>query len=377
MMNHYRQQFPIFAHTTYINSCSYGALANRVSQAMQQYLDDRQQHGECWPQWMRMMEQLRENTARLLGCHCGEIALTSSLSAGLNALVSGLEFADRPDKCKVICTDYDFPTSSQIWHAQKTRGAQIVMVELEQSPTPEQDICDRIDHHTAIVSIPYICYRHGRKLDVEKIIRQAHQHHALVILDAYQAAGSCVVDACKLNVDVLLGGYLKYLLGTSGLAFMYVRKNLLDTITPKTSGWFAQHDVHAMRINENQFAKTARKFESGTPDVSAIYACDAGLEIINEVGIGTIAKSIEQLTGLIKKAAHDHGWQLATGNHPHGPLLAIRSTDMHRLVERLREQAIVVSCRDNNIRISPHFYNNTEDIDKLLVGLNKHSALLA
>jgi selenocysteine lyase/cysteine desulfurase len=376
-MDDYRKQFEIFPAMTYINSCSYGALANSVKQAMQQYLDDRGNYGERWQHWVEMLEVLRKDTADLLQANSDEIALTASLSAGLNAFVSGINFTGINTKSKVICTEYDFPTTAHIWHAQKRRGAQIVTVPLEHSETPEQDICDQIDSDTAMVSIPYICYRHGRMLEVEKIISTARKHNALIILDAYQAAGTFDINVRKLDVDVLLGGYLKYLLGTSGMAYMYVRKEVIDQVSPHSSGWFAQEDINAMAIGDNISAESARKYEGGTPDISAIYACIAGLDIIRDMGIGAIEKKIKSLTTQIKQAVIDNDWQLATGNRAHGPMLAIRSKDMYQLVDKLREENIVVSCRDDNIRISPHFYNNSEDIDKLVAGLKKYENLLA
>lgn len=373
-MNELRQQFPIFNNKIYINSCSYGALANPVQAAMQQYLDDRIEYGERWQHWTELQETLRDSTAKLLNASRDEIALTASLSAGLNAFVSSLDFSG--GRNTVLCTEYDFPTTAQIWHAQKKRGANIVSVALDDADEPEEEICRRINEQTLVVALPYVCYRHGRKLRLEKIVARAHEHGALLVLDAYQAAGTLPIDAAKLDVDVLLGGYLKYLLGTSGMGFMYVRATLARQLVPTSSGWFAQQDINAMAIEDNVPAASARRFEAGTPDISTIYACLAGLQIIHDVGLAAIEQQISTLTTRIKAASEANNWMLATGNHPHGPMLAIKSTDMYRLVAELREEGVIISCRDGNIRISPHFYNNTDDITKLISCLEKRPQLL-
>ncbi len=373
-MNELRQQFPIFNSKTYINSCSYGALATSVQAAMQRYLDDRIEYGERWQHWMELQETLRDSTAKLLGANRDEIALTASLSAGLNAFVSSLDFST--GRNTVLCTEYDFPTTAQIWHAQKKRGANIVSVPLDDTDQPEAEICRRINEQTLVVAVPYVCYRHGRKLRLQKIVASAHQHGALLVLDAYQAAGTLPLDVARLDVDVLLGGYLKYLLGSSGMGFMYVRAALTQRLVPTTSGWFAQQDINAMAIEDNVPAMSARRFEAGTPDISAIYACTAGLQIIHDVGLIAIEKQIKTLTTQIKTAATTNGWQLATGDHAHGPMLAIKSTAMYRLVAELRKEGVIISCRDGNIRISPHFYNNDEDIAKLLRCLEQRPQLL-
>lgn len=373
-MNELRQHFPIFNSKTYINSCSYGALATSVQAAMQRYLDDRHEFGERWQYWTELQETLRDSTARLLGAHHDEVALTASLSAGLNAFVSSLNFAGARNT--VVCTEYDFPTTAQIWHAQKKRGANIISVALDNANEPEEEICRQINEHTLVVAVPYVCYRHGRKLRPEKIVAQARQHGALVVLDAYQAAGTLPIDAVKLDVDVLLGGYLKYLLGTSGMGFMYIRSALSQQLVPTSSGWFAQEDINAMAIEDNVPALSARRFEAGTPDISTIYACIAGLQIIHDAGLALIEQHIRSLTSQIKEAAVSNGWQLATGNDAHGPMLAIKSTDMYRLVAELREEGVIISCRDGNIRVSPHFYNNAEDIAKLIRCLEARPELL-
>ena len=374
-MDYSRKDFPIFRHKAYINSCSYGALAASVETAVQQYLIDRKNYGERWPAWIEMLETLRHKTAALLGTASDEeVAITASLSAGLNALVSGMAF-DGP-RHKIVCTDFDFPTTAQIWHAQERRGAKIVRVDLEGQDEAEKAICAQIDDSTAAVSIPLVCYRHGRKLDIEPVARAARRHGALMIVDAYQGIGTMPFDVRALDVDVVLGGYLKYLLGTSGVAFMYVRRAVAESLAPFNSGWFAQANVEAMSIEANAPAQLARKFEAGTPDICGIYACIAGLDIIESVTLPAIARQIEGVTGLVKAAVADNGWQLATGELPHGPMVAIRSKDMYQLVGKLGEEGIIVSCRDDNIRVSPHFYNNADDVDALIAGLKRHRSLL-
>ncbi|QIB64293.1 aminotransferase class V-fold PLP-dependent enzyme [Kineobactrum salinum] len=376
-INKVRSHFPILDRKTYLNSCSYGALADSVRRALEQYLDDRDSHGASWEQWVGDQERLRESTAMLLGAQASEIALVPSLSAGLNTLTSCLDFTGKRNK--VVVTSHDFPTTAQIWHAQKRRGAVVHRVELEDCVDPG-DVLGRfaqaIDSTTAVVSVPYICYRNGRKLDVGAIAELAHAHGALMIVDAYQAVGTFPVDVKALDADVLLGGYLKYLMGTAGMAYLYVKGELVDTLQPATSGWFAQEDVSAMAIAENVPAYSARRFEGGTPTVSAIGACRAGLDIVHDTGIDAIAAQNTLITDAIKREAAARGWVSATGDWPHGAMIALRSTDMLKLVARLGEAGIVVSCRDGNIRISPHFYNNENDIQTLFEELDRNSDLM-
>lgn len=372
-----RQQFPILAQKTYFNSCSYGALAKSVRKAMENYLDDRDRYGAHWEYWVMRLEQLRQKTADLLSAEATEIALVSSLSAGLNALTSCLDFSG--PRNRVVVTSYDFPTTAHIWHAQKRAGAQLVNVELDDYPSDDAvlDAFDAaIDERTLIVSVPYVCYRNGRRLDIKAITKLAHQRGAMVVVDAYQAVGTLPVDVRDLNADIVLGGYLKYLLGTGGLAYMYVKGSLVEQLHPMATGWFAQEDTAAMTIADNFPASSARRFESGTPNVSGIDACLAGLEIIDSVGLPDIAEQLTAVTDAIKQEVQQRDWRLATGNWDHGAMLAIASKDMARLVELLGQENVIVSCRDNNIRVSAHFYNDHNDVKRLFAALDKHRDLV-
>lgn len=373
-MKEYRAAFPLLAHKTYLNSCSYGALAKTVDSALRRYLEDRHAGGACWEQWVGQQEELRARTADLLGADSEEIAIVPSLTAGFNSFVSCLDY--RGERCKIINTSYDFPTTAQIWHAQKARGADVLTLPLDHEKDPLAAFEQAIDANTRIVSIPWVCYRNGRRLDIEAITRLAHRHGALVAVDAYQGVGTLPCDVRAVGADLLLGGYLKYLLGTAGLAYMYVRADLIPELQPTTSGWFAQEDVHAMAISANIPAATARRFEGGTPDVAGLYACNAGLELLADIGIPAISEQIDYLTSKIKAGIRERGWRLATGDAPHGAMLALQCRDMHALVDRLAADGVVVSCRDNNIRISPHFYNDDSDIDALFASLEKHRELL-
>lgn len=373
-----RERFPIFQSKTYINSCSHGALSMDVRNAYESYLTDRDQYGAHWEYWVEKLETLRKLVGKLINADSDEVAITSSLSDGLNALASSVNF--NGDRNRVVLTDFDFPTTAQIWRAQEQRGAKITCVSASADgrTIPLEHFEQSIDDRTLIVSVPHICYRNGSKLDIAPIIELAHHRGALVFLDCYQSIGTTPIDVKHLDADFTAGGMLKYLISSSGAAFLYVKENLIESLNPTTSGWFSQADINAMDIYHNEPAANARRFESGTMNVPNIYAAIAGLNIMQEVGIKEIEAHNRDLTNTIIEWALGHGFQLAMPAHDdlHGPLITLKTNDMYKLVGLLADDGIITSCRDNNLRISPHFYNNQEDISLLFDGLMKHRTLL-
>ncbi len=372
-----RERFPIFESTTYLNSCSYAPLSTDVRAAYEQYLDDRDKHGSQWEQWVGMLEDMRAGIARVLNAEPDEMAITSSLSEGLNGLASALDFSG--DRNKIVVCDFDFPTTAQIWYAQEKRGAEIVRVaaDAEDRTLPLANFEKVIDAATLLVSVPYVCYRNGACQDLQSIIRIAHKHGAFVFVDCYQAVGAIPIDVKALDVDFLAGGMLKYLLSTAGTGFLYVRGNLIDMLEPVATGWFAQSDINAMDITRNNPSSTARRFESGTPNVANIYAAIAGLKLIEQLGVANIQNDVSKLTTDIKNRAEENGFKLVIAKERHGPMITLKSKDVHTLVAKLTEDRIITSSRDGNLRISPHFYNNHEDIERLFAGLLDNRNLMA
>lgn len=371
-----RKRFPIFQKKIYLNSCSQGALSVDVKQAYADYLRDWEEKGSPWEYWVERMEAARSAFAGLVNAETDEVAVTTSVSAAVSALASSLDFSG--ERNKIVVSDFEFPTVGQIWHAQEQRGAQVVHVPAAGNSIPVSRFADVIDERTALVSITHVCFRNGSMIDVPAIVELAHAKGALVLLDSYQALGTMPIDVKALKVDFLTGGVLKYLLASAGLAYLYVRKDLIPTLNPTSAGWFSQADIFAMDNYKNTPSPSARRFESGTPPVPNIYAALAGIKLIQSVGLEKIAAHLRELTGAIKAGAMQRGFNLVSPIDPnkHGAMVTLRSHKVDLLVKWLERDGIITSSRDNNLRISPHIYNDMSDVDCLIDTLTKYRDLL-
>jgi selenocysteine lyase/cysteine desulfurase len=365
-----RAEFPVLALKTYLNSGSYCALANDVRAAFETYMDERLAVGANWDVWVMKNEAVREATAKAVGARPDEIAVTASVSAGLNALASALDFTG--PRNKVVITDFEFPTNAQVWHAQKRRGAEVVHARRDADGyIPVEQFEDLIDERTQLVAITHVCFRNGAKLDIEGIVKLAHARGAKVLLDCYQSVGSLALDVKALDVDFAVGGMLKYMLGTAGIGFMYVREELIEALTPTSTGWFAQEDIIAMDITDNRPSRTARRFEAGTPAVVNCYAAEAGLNLLLRVGTQHIEARNQALTRRCMERLDEIGWSTVTPrpDSRRGATVAIPSRDAGGLAAALMERDIVTSHRDANLRASFHFYNDEDDVETLIAAL--------
>ena len=172
---------------------------------------------------------------------------------------------------------------------------------------------------------------------------------------------------------------LKYLLGSAGLGFLFCRRELVQSIEPTATGWFADRDIFEMDIHDYSPAPTARRFEAGTPSIPPIYAAIAGIELMQEIGIAETEQHVRELNALLHDGLDELGARVVTPREPErsGALLCVHSSDVNALVAALAAEGIVTSSRDDNLRISAHCYNTAEDVATLLDALGRNRALLA
>ncbi len=221
------------------------------------------------------------------------------------------------------------------------------------------------------MAITHVCFRNGAKLDIPGIVRLAHAKGAKVLLDCYQSVGSLDIDVKSLGVDFAAGGMLKYLLGTAGIAFLYVRDSFIQSLVPTNSGWFAQAEIAAMDITANRPAPNARRFEAGTPAVVNAYAAEAGLKFLLAVGTPAIEKRNYALTWSCMQRLEEIGWPsiTPTQNERRGATVAVPSRDSGGLSKELMKRDIVTSHRDDNVRASFHFYNDEDDVESFIAAM--------
>ncbi len=355
-----------------MNTCSQGALADSVKDSFDTYIKTLELKGSAWGDWAGHQENVRNLLGKFFNVPANQIAVTTSASAGVASLASALDFTGKRNK--VVTTDNEFPTIGQIWHAQEKRGAKVIHVPSKEDLTVDlAALLAAIDEETVIVSVTHVCFRNGTMTELEPIIEAAHKVGALVLVDAYQAVGAIPIDLSKLKTDFLVGGVLKYMLGAPGVGFMFARPETTSHLIPTATGWFAADNIFAMAIHSYDPAKDARRFESGTPAIPSLYPAAAGLEYVLNVGLANIAAYVAPLHDELREGISGLGYRVVTPKAPqnHAAMIAIATSDESAHVVALEGEKVVVSSRDGNVRISPHFYNDREDVAKVIAAFAK------
>jgi selenocysteine lyase/cysteine desulfurase len=368
-----RSRFSIFARKIYLNSCSQGALSDAVQAGLENYIASWHEQGSPWELWVEQYEEARTAFAQFINASPDEVAVVTSASAGINSIASALNFRERK---KVVMGEFEFPTMGHVWLAQRARGAEIQFVSAEGNRIPADNYEKAIDRDTLMVPLTHVCFKNGFRSEVSAVTEIAHQSGALVMLDDYQDAGTRPIDVKAMDLDFYVTGTLKYLLGPPGLAFMYVRKELISSLVPTITGWFAQTNPFAFDPQHIDLSPTARRFESGSPSIPNVYAAVPGFQLLKEIGMENVAAHIKKLTQALLRSAHDLGIRTKTPADSGGPLVVLQSTDSNLLVQKLAESDIVASNRYDGLRIAFHVYNTMDDVKAVIEVLKKNMSLL-
>jgi selenocysteine lyase/cysteine desulfurase len=369
-----RSRFPIFRNKVYLNSCSQGALSDAVEDGLREYVASWHEHGSPWDLWVERYEAARTQFAGFIGATPDEVAVLPYASAGINSIASALTFDQRK---KVVLGEFEFPTMGHIWLAQQKRGAQVEFVPASGDAIPMEGYERVIDRKTLIVPITGICFMNGFRAPVKEIVQLAHANGALAMLDDYQDCGTRPVNVRVTNVDFYVTGTLKYLLGPPGLAFLYARKELIDSLQPTISGWFAQTNPFAFDVMHLDLAPAARRFEAGSPPIPNIYAAMRGIQLLQEIGLDNVSAHIAGLVRALLAGAKKLGLRSKTSPDSMGPLCVLQCKDAPALVQKLAAAGIVCSNRRDGLRLSFHVYNTQSDIESVLELLERNLDLLA
>jgi kynureninase len=366
----WRDRFPILAKKNYLLNNSLGAMPGSVPAALAEYTDLWASEGVvAWDTWLPEVAAVAAILEDIIQAPRGSMTMCQNVTNALAMVLSCLDWQAGP-RNRIVHAAAEFPTVEYLLDGQRKYGAEVVRVGgADPLEFPAEPLIAAIDDRTALVVVSHVLFRTAELIDVRPIVERAHRHGALVVLDAYQSMGSVPFDVTQLDVDILVGGSVKWLCGGPGAGYLYVHPRLVGDLEPGFAGWFSHEAPFAFAAPPIDFAGGIARFTGGTPNMPAYYQAREGYRIIREVGPGAIrAKSLGQSQRLYE-GARSRGWRVNSPEDPErrGGHITIDVPEGARVKDALIARGIVVDYRPGaGIRVAPHFYNTDEECDAAL-----------
>lgn len=369
----WREEFPVLADTTYLVSNSLGAMPRGVYDKLREFADTWATLGvRAWgqsfaknPTWWEVKGAVGDKIAPLMGAPKNSVLVHENASVANAILTTALDWSDtRRDK--VIVSDMDFPSDIYAIRRLLPPHVELKIIKTRDGITlPIDELLAEIDERTRLVSLSHVLFRSAYIVPAAEIVAKAHAVGAQVLLNGYHSIGIIPVDVTALNIDFYIGGTLKWMCGGPGGVFMYVRPDLLPTLEPKITGWFAHKAPFAFDVDQFTLREDSYRLANGTPGIASLYSIQPGIDIITQVGVENIREKSLRQTDLIFAIADAAGYETRT---PHAPeyragTVTVNPPHAYEVSRELLARGFIIDFRANaGIRIAPHFYNSDEEV---------------
>lgn len=366
----WRPEFPILETCTYLVSHSLGAMPSRARRYLDRFAEAWDHRGvRAWHEgWWELGRETGNLLAPILGAARDAITMHQNVTVAQSIVASCFSYDSA--RRKIVLQDLDFPTNHYLFEGFRRYGAEVVVVPSDNAITaPIDRLIDAIDERTALVPVSLVLFRSGALQAIDPIVEKAHRVGARVVLDVYQAAGTVPMDVGRLGVDFAVGGSVKWLCGGPGAGYLYVRPDLIRELSPAVVGWAGHTAPFGFETGAIRYAETVERFQSGTPNVPALYAARAGYEIVAEVGVPAIRRRSLTLTRRLMAAADKRGWRLntPTDDTHRGGSVVIDVPNGEAVTDELIRRQVIVDFRPGaGIRVAPHFYNTEAEVDRAI-----------
>ncbi|PTT70403.1 aminotransferase [Arthrobacter sp. HMWF013] len=359
----FRSHFPPLQDMAHMASCSQGALSTALLSGLNSLTSSLTESGAPWGLWMDEVETLRRKFAKFINASPEEIAIVPSASEGAYQVASSFSWASR-ERDAIVTSALEFPSVGHVWRAQQAQGVRIKSVEDRFAALDANNWARHIDDSVQFVSVPLVSYHDGSRAPLGAISALAREAGAQVFVDAYQGAGVVPIDVRAMDCDYLVTGTLKYMLGLAGVAFIYVRDGIASERAPELTGWFGRVNPFEFNPDHVDYPKEARRFESGTPAIPAVYAANAGLDLLATVDQARGYEHVEALAESLADQLLRDGERLSRPGSPElcGPQVAIYDEDPVALSAFLHDRRVMSAPRGELLRLSVHYYTTTDDI---------------
>lgn len=361
-----RQRFPVTERVAYLNSAAAGPVSMASQAAAAGYYEKMMRDGDVhWNRWLADREAVRKKVADYINAAPEEIAFTTNTSQGMNVIVDALE-----DRGEVISSELEFPVTTLPW---MNRRIPVHLLPTQNGEVTVDSIQGAMTHSTGVIALSHVQFSNGFRLAPE-VIGDIKGRHALVI-NAAQSAGAFAIDVQRMKIDALSSTGHKWLLSGYGSGFVYLSRELLDQTLPRSIGWLSVDDPFEMRNDEfRPRHDTAARVELGCPHFAGIFSLGASLDLIAETGIENIQARVLELNRFLTSRLAENGWKVLSpiqNEESRSAETLVACDKSGEVVRHLFRRSVIVTEKPEGIRVATHFFNNEEEIERLIAGLNE------
>ncbi|WP_146408757.1 aminotransferase class V-fold PLP-dependent enzyme [Allorhodopirellula heiligendammensis] len=364
---------PVTRQWAYFDHAAVAPLSAPAADALRDYTDVAASCGDVkWLEWSAKVESLRGLTAELIHCEKDEVALVPNTTAGINFVAGGYPWQSGDN---VVLPEGEFPSNHYPWLNLASRGVDVKVVPRREGRVDVDDLIAAIDGRTKIISVSWVGYASGFRIDLPRLVDQAHARGVLVFVDAIQGMGMHPLDLRTCDVDFLSADGHKWMLGPEGAGVAMIRRRHLPLLRCENVGWASVRNAHLFAAGELELRDDAARYETGSANMPGLMAFAASLELFVAVarqhGDDAISRRVLERASLLRRLIVERGGKLLFENTPfeiHGSGIVTFSVDGESPADfrsRAIENGVVVSCRGGGVRASVHVYNDDADLLRL------------
>ncbi|MCO6512731.1 MAG: aminotransferase class V-fold PLP-dependent enzyme [Aridibacter famidurans] len=368
-----RSQFPALKQYAYLNSAAVSPIPVSAIEAVNSQLWDVAENGSThYPEWVATKNRARALVAEMLKAQPEQVAFTRNTSDGFASVASAIDWEPTDN---IVTFHREFPANFYAWRSVRDRyGVDLRLCPERDGRIDLDEFVGLIDENTRLVSISAVQFASGFRADLKKLGTAAREVGALFSVDIIQGLGAMEFDLPACHVDIASGASHKWLCAPEGCGILYVSDRARQMLTPSLVGWISVEEPWDFKDLDQSYKPNALAWESGTGASSLFYGLEQSLKLLTETGISRIEGHLSGLTDRLCEGLSERGYAIVSSRLPgeSSQIVSVRPAEGNSAEEAFRQleaEKIIVSARSGIIRVSPHFYNVADDIDRLLEAL--------
>ncbi len=368
-----RSLFPAASNYTYLNSAAVSPIPTTAIAAVTAQLNDVSQNGSNnYNDWIATKNRARGLVAEMLGVQPEQIAFMRNTSDGFASVANGIKWINTDN---IVSFEQEFPANFYPWRMVRDRfGVELRLCQERNGRIDIDELVSMIDSNTKLVAISAVQYASGFKADLERIGRAARKADALFAVDIIQGLGAMGFDLPEQFVDIASGSSHKWLCAPEGCGTLYMSDRARERVEPTFVGWISVETPWDFGARDQPFKPNAMASESGTGASALFYGLEQSLKLLHETGLKNIEIYLDELTDDLCGRLSEKNYEIISSRKKgeKSAIVCIKhrgGIDCNQIAEQLQNENIILSPRNGRLRIAPHFYNNSEDIERLVNAL--------